>query len=439
VSPATRTDYGQFQAAITPLLHPTPHAALSASDYTWIEQFSDVTFQHPLNDGRSASLALSMYDPIVTNLRPFQQAVVLLYIRPGVDPEDAERVIWGPCNVIDNYDAGTVTLNIQDPSGRLQHHYLRVGDDALNVARAEGKGQIPADDRGVATLVKAGTFGTPPEPGIPAMGLATRGRMANRTLIQEVERGQEVWAMITLISETVGGPDFDLKPNYNLDGSLPPSAVSVEGRCYSVLWSYNPPFSTALTGAQLQRDLSATAIFEYGQPQDNVKSITVTPQRPANDVIVVDSAQSVRTRAQYPEGMGLVGVYQDWLSPEIKAGYDPWDLIEQFAIANLNSWARPLNQVDLELRPDSGQDFFYGDPELASFGTVGDFYLGDMVTLRAVRGNRSFEGVYRIVNVELTMSGSRGPITTKLTVVPYASASLDENVVTAETIGTQSR
>lgn len=433
--------YGTFRAAITPPLKWSTVAGFDASAYQWLDQFSDVQYAHALSDGRTASVALSMHDPLVTDLRPYEQALLLMYVRPNVDPDQGERIFWGQCNVVDDYEAATVTLNGQDPSIRLQHQYIRVGDVALNNPRYDNKGRVSADDRGIKLIVDASYYGHGTiHPNAPIIGLATRGRMNNSPELQSIERGQELWEIITTISESAGGPDFDLKPNHNAGGALPSGAVSEEGRCYAVMHIYNPP-DTELTGTggtvELARDKHAEVIFEYGQPQDNVSRITVTPEHPTNDVILVDNAQSARSRAQYGDGINQAGLFQDWVSQEIRTGWDTYAVLEQYAMAHLQVYGHPGMGIDAELRPDTGQDFFYGDPESPASSVVGDFYIGDRITFRAVRGNRSFEGVYRITQVELTMNGSRGPITTKLTLMPQPPGIDDFAVNTEATVSVQ--
>ena len=70
----------------------------------------------------------------------------------------------------------------------------------------------------------------------------------------------------------------------------------------------------------------------------------------------------------------------------------------------------------------------YGHPD-ADVVTPGDFYIADWVKVKAIRGYRHFSGTYQIVAVELTQSGPRAPIVTKLTVIP------NQNAVTLGTPG----
>jgi hypothetical protein len=423
--------YGTFRLAITPLLTFSPD--FDESDYVFVEQFADAQFSHPLNDSRTASVSLSMHDPIVENLRPYEQAAVLYYVRPNVDPAEAERILWGQCNVIDNYADGTVQLDIQDPAIRLQHHYLRVGDEALNDPRYQWRGLVTQDDRGIYDIVKGGYMVTVDA---PLLGLAMRQRMTNRSLTKQVERGQEVWQTIKDLSELIGGPDFDLKPNHDPTGYYPTggSIVSDEWKCYATLNAYNPAYSE--NTPQLMRDMTADVIFEYGQPSDNITTLAVTPMRPTTDVILVDSVQSIRTRGIAVAERHTTGDWQDWVSTGEDMHAADWAIPEERAIMHLRAYANCLPQIDLELRPDTGQDYFYGDPESPASPVVGDFYVGDLVTVRAVRGYRSFEYEYRVTQVDLGMDGSRAPITTKLTLTPKGTE-IEPVVETDETVGTQ--
>jgi hypothetical protein len=398
--------YSTFRVAITDLLRTgeTP-------TYQWISQFSDLNFQHPINDGRTASVVLSMYDPVVASLVPYHQALAIDYLRPGVSPADAERIFWGQFNVVDDFAAGTVTLQAQDPSLRLQHHYLRLGDDALNNPHNPKQGDIHKDGRGISTLVPAGY--TPLDPSIAPLGLATHNRAADRTPTLHVERGQEIWDLIQQIIDGVGTPEIDMRVNQNDDGSLPTGAVSTEGVCYSILNIYDYAFSG---GTELRRDLKSTVIFEYNGPSDNVASAQITPTLPINDAVLVDSAQSWRSRAFDELERRAEGIFQMWDSIPNRIGWGTLDVLEEGAKVYVKTYGKALQQIELELRPDTGQDFFYGD--WRSGTVVGDFYIGDEVTVRATKGYRSLDAGYRIVAVELSMSGPRGPITTKLSLIP---------------------
>lgn len=410
--------FGRFQVAITPLLR--ADSTWGEEAYIYATQFSDVNFQHNMNEGRTASVTLSMYDSLVGIVAPYSQALSIWYIRPGED--NRERIFWGTCNVIEDYAAGTVTLDGQDPSIMLQHHYLRIDDLALNNPQDNKKGNIPLDGRGIALLVSAGNPGTLPlvldAVGIPLLGLTTHNHMANRAVIRlEVERGQEIWATITDIVEGVAGPDIDLKPNQGLNGGLPSGATSQGfglGRCYAVLHSYDPWGGATVLG----RDLGAVIHFEYGLAQDNASNVRISPTRPGNDAVAVDNSQTWRVRAVADTERQITGLWQDWIMYDHRVGWGDVEPLAELAQANCKLYARPLRQCDLELRHDVGQDYFYGDPDALGISETGDFYVGDIVTVSATKGARSVSEDYRVVGVNLSMQGTRGPIITKLTLVP---------------------
>lgn len=406
-----------------------PGDGITEADFVFVDQFSDAKFSHPLNDSRTASVTLSMHNPIVENLTPYGQAAAVFYVAPGMDPEDGEKIIWGQCNVTDDYGAGTVTLDIQDPAIRLQHHYLRVGDVALNDPKYEWRGNVTQDGRGVWDLLQGGYMNV----SAPLLGLAMKDQMASRTLLKGVERSQEIWQTILDLTGLSGGTDFDIKPTHNFTGGLDDAAVSGEDLCYATLCTYNPPFSAS--PPRLMRDLTSSVIFEYGGGEDNVSALTVTPLHPTTDVILVDSVQSIRTRGIAVTQRAATGDWQDWISLDEDMSKTLWTVPEEKATEHLRAYARPLAQIDLTLRPDVGVGLYYGDPD-KPFGPYGDFYIGDRVTVRATRGLRSFADDYRIVQVDMEMNATRGPIQTNLTLSPLQS-DITPVVETEYTTGTR--
>jgi len=406
----TPQPYGQFIVAVTPVLRQAED--ITFDDYLLPTQFSDVTVTHPHNDGRTASVKLSMYDPIVSDLRPYEHALRIWYARPN--QEDTECIFWGQTNVLEDYEAGTVQLDAQDASIRYQHHYLRLGDEALNDPKNNKAGHIYADDRGIQMLVDASFpfSAEAPSPTTPLPGAILIPNSLDDERKIGVERGQELWEILMSMVTAIGGPDIDLWPNQSITG------VYEETKAYVFMMTFEH------LGTHRENEV----FFEYGYERDNVQNVTVAPDHPTTRAVVVDEGQHWRVSQFAPFRNKAMGQWEEWVTWDHKVKGGDTDVLEKTAESRLRAHAGPPKQIEFTLRPDIGQRYFYGHPD-ADVVTPGDFYIADWVKVKAIRGYRHFSGTYQIVAVELTQSGPRAPIVTKLTVIP------NQNAVTLGTPG----
>jgi hypothetical protein len=392
ILPPRDLSIGQFVVQITPLLNNDQDDIPESALLTPI-QFSDLTVTHPLNDSRTASVTLSMYDPVVETLEPFQQALRILYFRPG-DP-GYEVVFWGQANVSENYGDATITLEAQDPGGRMQHHYVRIGDEAMNDPDNPMKGTITTDFEGLRSLVLAAQVPSGPQVGVWISDWW--GSTRHPTMKMGIDRGQEVWALILQIVQSELGPDIDMWPAPGLDWGL---------------------YATMETHDEMMTDVSSTVQFVYGYAGDNVADITVTPSHPTTMATVIDNEQNWRVLVRAPDQVQDTGYWIDWITVDHEVKKDNTDVLVETGKAHVRAYARPPKQVEVTLRPDTGQDFYYGYPYAYNSDDPGDFYVGDLVRLKAKRGERSFSQKFRIMQVELSQEGSRSLVQTKLTIVP---------------------
>jgi hypothetical protein len=398
--------YAQFEVMLTPLINEEEDAITTGILYP--TQIYDVRVTHPLGEGRTASVTLSMFDPVVDGLVAFAFALRILYYKPG--ESGGEPVFWGQSNLTEDYAAGTVTLDAQDPSLRAAHHYLRFGDEALNDIKDPQKGTIHPDKRGLQLLVDASI---PNVTGSgPSMGWSLRDEgSVNTSKNIDVERGQELWQLIQDISSNELGPDIDME--------VAPDMSS--GR-----------YCQLVTYVRLGRELMAVVSFDYGEVSgslDNLKGLTVSPSHPSTYVTIVDSVQKWRVNGRSSAAFETFGMFVDWIMADFKVAgsVDDADVLLEQAKAHIRAFAYPLSEVSAELRSGAQQTYFYGCPNWTPVAgaTVGDFYVGDVISLRALRGYRSTTEEQRITAVELQASGSRGPVTTSVTMVPHGSSDID--------------
>lgn len=386
--------YGQVEVSITPLLG---EDGTLGSPAVFPIQFADLRVTHPLNDGRTAQVTLSMYDNLTETLAPWQQALRILYYRPLSD--EPECIFWGQCNVEDDYTAGTVTLTGKDPSERMTHHYLSIGDDALNDERDYMAGRIFVDHRGLGQLVDAAQA-----PNGPVLGLAIANQtMVERTRRLHVERGQSCWQLVQDICETAVGPDIDVRPAQDTDEEV-----------YAYLDAYE----------KMEGDKTGMITLEFGQGGDNLTELRVTPQRPGNHIRVTDRDRHYRIRAVAEDSRDLVGVFQDFTASDWKVKGDDTNALEEYATARARAYGVPPLQVEVTLRASDEQEWYYGHPDYVG-DVLGDFYVGDVVLFAATRGYRTYEDDVRITEVEISTEGWRSPVFTKLTVIPRAAEDLE--------------
>lgn len=405
--------YPQLEVAITPLID-AAGGPVDPDDILWPDQYEGAKVTHPLNDGRTGEVTLSMDDPLVEGLEPWEQALRILYYRPG--DEVGEPIFWGQCNVVDDYEAGTVKLLGQDPSVRCMHHYLRIGDDALNDPSDDQKGRIPPDWVGIALLIEAAQAPSGPVLGIEVFN--DSGVEIDKLI--EVERSQEIWAMVLEIAGMVTGPDFDM---------------DVAGSLSAGVYVFMSTFE------HLGRDLTATVRFDRGlidpldpdDSLDNATQVAVTPSHPTTHAHVVDRDREWRSTGLAPSVVGACGMWVDWIATDHDVVDGDTTVLEETAKARIRAYGRPLKETGVELRPDAAQLFYYGSPNWSGVGkSTGDFYIGDRVKVRARRGFRSLDADYRITAIDLAQPAARGPVATTLTIVPHA-APLDVTLDTDET------
>jgi hypothetical protein len=432
-----------YEVRITPLMLGVPEQAdfdnnplagtvIAEEDTVLVEQFSDLEVNHELNEFRTGSVTLSIHDPLVADLEPFAQAVWIGYKRPL--EVLSEAILYGQANVITDYAAETVTLEIQDPSIRCQHHYIRRGDAALNIDK--GRGRLPAHAYSISQVLNAARNTNEQQVReVPPLGLADSHNYYTVSIDEappiEFERGQECWDLIQQIGRAIGGPDFDIHPRW---------FFPTEG-FYAYLWTYNPADPPpALDDTALARDLdpadpddpqTGEVVFDFGIGQDNLAGLVETPGRPTTHVHVLDQPAVYRETVADAASSAEVGVFVDWIATDFAiprptretpvANTAPLRAIGE---ARIKSWGRPVKFFTCTMRPDDAHTFHYGHPEwgfsvpegIEYIG--GDWYIGDYVRVRAARGQRGFTTLARITGVKFKQQGSNGLPELDVTMIP---------------------
>ncbi len=413
-----------FEVRITPLMrgiagelenvlqshNPAGSTVIELDDTTLVTQYLDLEVTHELSEPRSGRVVLSIHDPIVATLEPWAQAVWIGYRRPRETL--AEAILWGQCNVVTDYEAQTVTLDIQDPALRCRRHFIRIGDEALNLD--DNRGTLPSHAYSISTILDAArNIPVQQDRGVPVLGIADYHDYYTLDIDDadplNFERGQECWGLIEQIVRDVRGPDFDMHPMW----FFPSTGY------YCRLWTYDPADPPpAVTGTMLARDLDPAdpdnpgigeVIFDYGTGLDNVKGLVEEPNLPTTHAHVLDEPAAYRETSADADSSYDVGIFVDWIAtgfaiqrPTRAAPVANTGRLRGTADAHIKAYGRPAKHLTITLDPDDAQQFHYGHPEWGSavpsgvewFG--GDWYIGDYVRVRGVRGHRSVNTLNRI-------------------------------------------
>ncbi len=311
--------------------------------------------------------------------------------------------------MIEDYEHGLVRLEAQDPSLRCRHHYLRRGDLALTGADSVNEGIITVDGDGLAALIEAAVnLDAQNVRDDPVLGLGIIDYTSGEPHSANVRRADEVWSTVLAMTRGLAAPDFDVAPVYELPSYL-----------YAVLVAMND-FGNDLFPLDPDNPLTGDVIFEYASPLDNATAVSVTPERPTTHCHVIDADDKARRTAADIAASNRTGVFVDWIaSPfHLPADNDTSVLYER-AKAQVAAYGRPVKHTTIELGPDAGRTYSYGNWDWP--GESGGFYVGDRVLVRATRGYRSLDQVMRITRATLKQPGSNGLVTTQLKLIPVVA------------------
>ncbi len=454
----------KFEVRITPLFKPSASWTLAetsnyndgsvleidVADTILVEQFSDLLVEHTLNDGRVGNVTLSMHDALLDDpvfaVAEYECALWVGFWRPGEGV--AETVLWGQCNVIDNFDdTETVVLEAQDPyAGKATHHYIRRGDPILNVDSERGRVMQHGDSiRSILDAARNTAAQMVREMPVLGLGDTWVGFYENigvESMI-DFDRGQQVPDLIDQITGGVTGPDIDIVPSWNWPAT-----------CYATMRIHDRPTNPAAPGAyELGRNLDPVnpdapgvgkVVFDRGLGNDLLVSVRRRPQRPSTHVHVLDASHFYRESAADAGSSAKVGAWVEWIEkdttiqrPHMDGGVrvEPDTTpLREFADAVVRAHGVPVPTFTMTLRPvDTPGMYQYGHPLWAAAvvpppGTEvigGDWYIGDYLRVRATAGYRAFSTLCRIVKVTLSQEGSNGLPAVQAEAIPAVGGAPD--------------
>lgn len=449
-----------FEVRITPLIRGIPateesdgagRTNVTLAETTELTQFADLEVNTAINVGRTASVKISMFDPLLEtlDLEPYQFALWIGYLRP--EEVQSECVFWGQAWADKNFKEGTLTIHGEDPVAKCQHHYVRRGDNALNIDSQRGR--LKAHPWELETVLQAArNTQEQQDRDMPCLAFETfdTATFEGYDVAPYIlfERGQEVWDLCSQIIRSAWGPDID---------SLPHAWTFPTNR-YAILWMYETHKEEGVwASTELGRFLDpldpndpqpGEIIFEFGPVRpvdpldpsaprglDNLEDLNENPGKPTTHTHVVDSSMHFRETSADAASSLDIGAWVGWngVNFEIEQPDQGMDAdtspLKAIADATIRAYGKPPKFFTCDLRPSDAQPFHYGHPLWAA--TVpgerigGDWYLGDYVRVRAAKGYISFSTLARITGVKLTKEGWTGLPKVSIDCIPAVGGNPD--------------
>lgn len=427
-----------YEVRITPLLKGVPTLLEDApfgittidseADTTLVPQFLDDGFEVniAINEPVTARVVVPIDEPVVAGLEPFAQAVRIAYLRPGNTV--AEALIYGPCNVITDFAAGTVTLEVYDPAIRCQHHYVRRGDFVLNLSNETGT--VASSASSVETVIDAArNTQEQQDRHVPALALTAfvyGDGVPDAPLIQ-FERGQEVWDLVQQILRSTTGPDLYAAP---LDAWEYPLTGYSELGLFDGMTDPTSPASGELgrnlDPADPDAPVAGEVVFDFGLVNDNLIALTESPGIAVTHCHVVDANRKFRKSAADAASSADIGVWVRWIATDYNVVGGDTAPLQALADAVVDAYGNPPKFFTCTLRPDDAQQFHYGH-KYFNLDTPGQFQIGDFVRVRATSpaGYRSFSVLARITAVKFAMQNGLPQV--DLTMIPAIPGAAGED------------
>jgi hypothetical protein len=330
----------------------------------------------PLNDSRTASVTVSVFDPVVETLATLAQVPYAVHLKVFYE---GLLVFWGPIKVrAADLVAGTIRLDAVDMTLRMIKHFIREGDLLLGGGQVDattGDGWLPISGDGLKRLrdaTKTVSF--------PALGIqdGTDSFTADPNAIIDVHRGDQIYNTWQRVQQTLG-PDWELDPT---DSTV---------QMYATLNVFNRQGS----------DISAAVQFHCGTGRSNLEGLSFTEgEEYTNLVHVLDRDLKYRRTRTNATALTRTGPYIAWDATDFSTDHvsktDAEAVLDAAGTDIINAYSVPLVALSLTLPIDTVDGFHY----------FTDYKLGDTV---GVAGKAGFlelpEAPYRITKVTLSQDG----------------------------------
>lgn len=310
------------------------------------------------------------------------------------------NVFWGP--ILDksvDFEAETITLRCRDQGARLEAHYFRIGDTAMNHPTDSSKGYVPVDSDGLGLALEAGEVPAASEYIPLGIRLGTINFTDQPTVEVLIERGQEVWRTMTELTERTDGPLFEIEPLDETDVSGDFAKLNVFG--------------------QVRNDVSATIQFEYNTGFNNLRNVKWNKGgKLLSHVHTLTQDNEWRVTAASVATGEEAGVWIQWEQVDfnVRGAAEALAGLGAIGEALLDAYGRTLNAIELVLRRDdeigATSQFYY----------MTDFKVSDLVHVEAVKASEVIAGNYQVEEVRLEQaSDGTGEVQQFVDVVPFVA------------------
>lgn len=374
-----------------------------------LTQITQAKVRIPKRGSREAELTINLhstdlatvYDNAEDNkLRPYKH---FLYMEWRGHP-----VFWGPIVTKEiDFEERSLTLRARDQSIRLEHHFYRLGDEALNHPTDPTKGFLLVGTEGLRVSVEAGEL-----PSAFAgfalgieMGTDTFGPGVNEIII---ERSQEVWRTMVELTERTDGPLFELVP---ADVDTSPTRLATLNSFGQIRDNHTNPLTADYVS------------LDYNTGNHNLRNIRPTEGgKLLTFATVVSEDLDFRVNVIANDQMNEFGQYVHWEAVDFNVANigEADELLGAVGAAYLNAYAQPLTNLDLELRRDdevgATNQFYY----------IEDFKVADLIHISGTEADETVSGNYQIEEVSLEQEpDGTGEVRQVVQVVPYVDNSGD--------------
>lgn len=367
-----------------------------------LTQFFEFKVRVPRRGYRTAELRVNLLSPELTPLYAgigFQAYMNFLYVKWR-----GKVVFWGPISIKEiDMEESSLTLRAVDQAARLEHHYFRIGDDAMGVNGDSTKGRIPINASGLHLCLKAGEV---PEAiagrtYIPlGIQMGADHHTAGDAPPMDIERGQEVWRIMQDLGDRTDGPLFDLRP---LDIS--------NGQYFSKMDVYG----------QFRGDISSTVKFHYGIGLNNTRNMRIVEGGEIlSHVHTVTQNNHWRTTTVSTRSGEKYGIWVQWEQVDFNIDDSQTEAAVNKGLgavgdAILDAYGRPFATVEITLRRDDQlQD------NTNQFYWLTDFDVSDIVEVQGKKGGEFWSDKYQIEEVRLEQeSDNTGQVRQAIDVTPW--------------------
>lgn len=387
-----------FTARITtPIYQDGAGGFVAATVIATLTQITEAKVKIPKKGAREAEFTANLQsvelNPLYAGAATFETYASFLHVKWR-----GFNVFWGPIIAKDvDFDGSTISVRARDHHARLEHHYYRVGDDAMNHPTDETKGFITVDTEGLRLSRNAGNVPAASDYIPLGIRMGTDDFGVNPADIL-IERGQEINRTMEELGDRTDGPLFELEP---LD--------ETDGEAFYELNSFG----------QIRDDVSDVVKFHYNTGLKNLRNVRLSEGGLVlSHAHVLSQDNDWRVTTASAAAGHAYGMWVQWENVDFNVRDEAEAELALGAVGDafLDAYGRPQKNVELELRRDdeigATDQFYY----------LTDFKVAVLVEVQAVRANEEINGVFQVDEVRLEQEpDGTGQVRQFVDVIPFVS------------------